>query len=52
MDHVHLLENAPVGFYQATPEGRFLSVNRECARMAGYESSPAMTEQDTDMANQ
>ena len=52
MDHVHLLENAPVGFYQTTPEGRFLSVNAECARMAGYESCQAMTEQITDMATQ
>jgi PAS domain S-box-containing protein len=52
MDHVQLFENAPVGFFQATPEGRFLSVNPECARMAGFESCQAMTEQVTDMANQ
>lgn len=52
MDTMHLLENAPVGFYQATPEGRFLSANRECARMAGYESSQAMVEQITDLASQ
>lgn len=52
MDPMQFIENAPVGFYQATPEGRFLSANQECVRMAGYVSSQAMVEQITDMASQ
>ncbi len=37
-----LFENAPVGIFQSTPGGRFLSVNPEYARMAGYDSPEQM----------
>ncbi len=33
-----LFENAPVGIYQSTPDGRFLSVNPALAHMCGYET--------------
>ena len=33
-----IFENALMGIYQATPEGRFLSVNMACARILGYDS--------------
>ncbi|RPJ00779.1 MAG: PAS domain S-box protein, partial [Deltaproteobacteria bacterium] len=31
-----IFENAPVGIFQSTPEGRYLSVNPALARMYGY----------------
>ena len=33
-----LFENAPVGIYQSTPDGRFLSVNPALAQICGYET--------------
>ncbi|MFW5734795.1 MAG: ATP-binding protein, partial [Oceanidesulfovibrio sp.] len=38
LDSETLLERAPVGFFQTTPEGRFLSANPEMARLYGYET--------------
>ncbi|WP_052813193.1 PAS domain-containing protein [Desulfonatronum thioautotrophicum] len=37
-----LYEHAPVGIFESTPEGRFLAVNPEYARIAGYSSPEAM----------
>jgi len=34
----NIFENATEGIYQATPEGRFLTVNAAFTRMAGYDS--------------
>jgi PAS domain S-box-containing protein len=33
-----ILENAPIGIFQATPEGRYLQANAELARILGYAS--------------
>ncbi len=33
-----LVENAPVGIYRSTPDGRFLMANETLARINGYES--------------
>ncbi|MBN1534549.1 MAG: PAS domain S-box protein [Spirochaetes bacterium] len=33
-----MLENVPVGIYQTSPDGRFLTVNPEMARILGYDS--------------
>lgn len=37
-----IFENATVGIYQSTPEGRFLSVNPKMARIFGYDSPEEM----------
>jgi two-component system, cell cycle sensor histidine kinase and response regulator CckA len=37
-----IFENAPVGIFQTTPQGRFLSANPEYARMAGYSTPSEM----------
>lgn len=37
-----LYEDAPVGIFESTPEGRYLGLNPEYARIAGYSSSEAM----------
>ncbi len=37
-----LIENSPTGVFQSTPEGRFLTMNREYARIYGYDSPEAM----------
>ncbi len=48
----NLFETAPIGIFQTTPEGRFLLVNPEYARIAGFESPSEMIEQTTDIAAQ
>jgi PAS domain S-box-containing protein len=47
-----ILENAPMGIYTSTPEGRFLFVNPAMAGMFGYESPKEMLESVTDIASQ
>ncbi|MCJ8501556.1 PAS domain S-box protein [Desulfatitalea alkaliphila] len=47
-----IFDNAPIGIFQTTSEGRFLSVNPEYARIAGYSSPSEMIEQITDIAAQ
>jgi PAS domain S-box-containing protein len=37
-----LYEDAPVGIFESTPEGRYLGLNPEYARIAGYSSPEAM----------
>jgi PAS domain S-box-containing protein len=37
-----LFETAPVGIFQTTPDGRFISINSEYARIFGYESRKEM----------
>ncbi|MGE4553464.1 MAG: PAS domain S-box protein, partial [Desulfovibrionaceae bacterium] len=40
-----IFENAPVGIFQARPGGRFLSVNPEFARIAGFDTSEELLQQ-------
>jgi len=47
-----LVENATVGIYRSTPEGRLLMVNPALARMLGYESPEEAISSITDLATQ
>jgi len=47
-----LVENAMEGFFQSTPDGRFLSVNSAMARMYGYASPADMLACVTDIQTQ
>ncbi|HDQ40090.1 MAG TPA: PAS domain S-box protein [Desulfonatronum sp.] len=47
-----LFENVPVGIFQTTARGRYLSINPEYARIVGYASPSAMMNQVTDIAAQ
>jgi len=47
-----LFENAIEGIFQATPDGRYLSVNPALARMCGYASPAEMTESIHDIGAQ
>ena len=47
-----IFENAVVGMFQSTPEGRYLRVNQAMAVMHGYSSPQAMVEATTDIAHQ
>ena len=47
-----LFNSAPVGIFQSTPEGRYLALNPEYARIAGYASPEEMMAQVTNIAEQ
>ena len=47
-----IFENAIEGFFQSTPEGRFISVNPAFARMLGYASPEELISTITDIAKQ
>jgi nitrogen fixation negative regulator NifL len=47
-----IFEDAVVGIYQSTPEGRFLSVNRAVAELCGYESPEQMIAEIKDIGHQ
>lgn len=47
-----IFENAVLGIFQSTPDGRFLTVNNEFAHMMGYGSPEQMVAQVTDIARQ
>ncbi len=47
-----ILEHAVAGFFQSTPEGRYILVNRAIAHMLGYESSAEMMAHIHDIATQ
>jgi two-component system, cell cycle sensor histidine kinase and response regulator CckA len=47
-----IFENAPVGIFQTTPQGLFLSANPEYARMAGYSTPSEMIAQISDISAQ
>ncbi len=50
---LHLIfDNAPVGIYISTPEGRYLKVNRAQVDILGYESPEEMVRSVTDIKNQ
>ncbi|TWI74205.1 PAS domain S-box-containing protein [Desulfobotulus alkaliphilus] len=38
LDASGILNHAPIGIFSSTPQGRFISVNPEMARICGYES--------------
>jgi PAS domain S-box-containing protein len=47
-----IFENATVGIFQSTPEGRFLKVNPALAKIYGYASPDEMLASITDIASQ
>jgi PAS domain S-box-containing protein len=47
-----IFENAVIGIFQSTPEGRLLSVNPAMARMHGYDSPKEMITGFTDLGHQ
>jgi len=47
-----IFEHAVEGIFQATPEGRFLTVNPALARILGYESPEEVIEEITDVEHQ
>jgi two-component system cell cycle sensor histidine kinase/response regulator CckA len=47
-----MIEDAIVGIFQSTPQGRYLSVNPALATMLGYESPPEVIETITDIGAQ
>jgi len=47
-----LFENAVMGIFQSTPEGRFITVNPATAKMCGYDSPGEMVAAVTDIATQ
>ena len=47
-----IFEQAVEGFFQSTPEGRFIRVNQALARMCGYASPEEMTGSIIDIAEQ
>ncbi|MCP4721248.1 MAG: PAS domain S-box protein, partial [Desulfobacteraceae bacterium] len=47
-----IFENAVEGFFQSTPEGRFISVNPSFAKMIGYASPEELISNISDIANQ
>jgi PAS domain S-box-containing protein len=48
----NLFENAPVGIFHSTPEGRLLTVNPVLAALLGYASPEALIAATTDMTTQ
>jgi len=47
-----IIENAVDGFFQSTPDGRFISVNNTVAHMYGYDSPQEMIQNVTDISSQ
>lgn len=47
-----IFDDAIVGIFQSSPEGRFLSVNRAMARILGFGSAEEMIESVTDISQQ
>ena len=47
-----IFENSIVGFFQSTPEGRFLRVNSAFAAMLGYESPDELVSEISDITTQ
>jgi PAS domain S-box-containing protein len=47
-----LVENAPMGIFQSTPEGRYQTVNTEMARLCGYPTAKEMVDTVTNIATQ
>ncbi len=51
-DFHDLFDNAPIGIFISTPEGRYISVNPATARMLGYDAEQDLIESVTDIATQ
>lgn len=51
-DYQSILDNAPVGVYRSTPDGRYLLANIRLARMYGYDSPEELMASVTDIASQ
>ncbi|MDM8522679.1 SpoIIE family protein phosphatase [Desulfococcaceae bacterium HSG8] len=49
-NYQNIWESAPIGIYQSSPEGRFISVNPVLARMLGYSSPDEMISSVTNIA--
>ena len=47
-----IIENAVEGFFQSTPDGRFINANPAFARMLGYASPEALMDEITDIATE
>jgi two-component system, cell cycle sensor histidine kinase and response regulator CckA len=47
-----IVENAVVGIFQSTPEGRYITVNPAMANMLGYDSPQDLVESITDITQQ
>ncbi|WP_169732623.1 PAS domain-containing hybrid sensor histidine kinase/response regulator [Desulfonatronum lacustre] len=47
-----IFDNAPIGIFTSTPEGRFISANPSIARIQGYDSPEELIESVTDIAAQ
>jgi PAS domain S-box-containing protein len=47
-----IFDNAPLGIFTSTPEGRYISVNPALAKMYGYDSPQDLIESVTDIATQ
>ncbi|SMP42676.1 PAS domain S-box-containing protein [Desulfonatronum zhilinae] len=47
-----IFDNAPIGIFTSTPEGRFISANPSIAKMQGYDSPEELIESVTDIAAQ
>ena len=47
-----LYEHAPVGIFESTPEGQYLGLNPEYARIAGYRTPEAMVDGISNIARQ
>lgn len=44
-----IVQNAPVGIFQSTPQGRYLSANEKMATLLGYETSEELLQQMSDV---
>lgn len=47
-----IFEHAPLGIFRSTPEGRFLEVNFELAKILGYDSPESVVHEIDSIANQ
>jgi len=50
VDLQDIFDNAPIGIFTSTPEGRYISVNLATARMLGYDTEQELIESVTDIA--
>jgi len=47
-----IFDNAPIGIFQATPEGKYLTVNKALAGLYGYESSEELLDNVQNLSKQ
>jgi PAS domain S-box-containing protein len=51
-DYARLVDNAPIGIFRTSPDGRYLSVNRALAEIYGYGHPETLMVELTDIGNQ